>query len=59
IWPREKTTWTTGAILLAADALTEHTGAARLFIQSSLALEYVADYTATNADPSLHAKTEH
>jgi len=36
IWPKEKTTWTTGAILLAADALTEHTGAARLFIESAL-----------------------
>lgn len=33
IWPREKTTWTAGAILLAADALIEHTGAARLFTQ--------------------------
>lgn len=31
IWPREKTTWTAGAILLAADALTEYTAAARLF----------------------------
>lgn len=39
IWPREKTTWTAGAILLAADALTEHTGAARLFIASSFAGE--------------------
>ena len=36
IWPKEKTTWTTGAILLAADALTEHTGAARLFLGSAL-----------------------
>lgn len=33
IWPKEKTTWTAGAILLAADALIEHTGAARLFTQ--------------------------
>lgn len=31
IWPREKTTWTAGVILLAADALTEHTAAANLF----------------------------
>ncbi len=31
IWPREKTTWTLGAVLLAADALTEHTAAAQLF----------------------------
>lgn len=27
IWPEEKTTWTAGAIILAADALTEHTPA--------------------------------
>lgn len=33
IWPREKTTWTAGVILLAADALTEHTAAATLFIE--------------------------
>ena len=31
LWPEEKTTWTSGAILLAADALTEHTGAYQLF----------------------------
>lgn len=31
IWPKEKTTWTSGAILLAADALTQHSGAAQLF----------------------------
>ena len=37
IWPREKTTWTAGAILLAADALTRHTAAANLFLQSGLA----------------------
>ena len=36
IWPREKTTWTTGAILLAADAITEHTAASRLFLESAL-----------------------
>ncbi|RYZ83514.1 MAG: prenyltransferase, partial [Moraxellaceae bacterium] len=33
IWPREKTTWTAGVILLAADALTEHSAAATLFIE--------------------------
>jgi hypothetical protein len=32
IWPREKTTWTAGAILLAADALTEHSAASKLFV---------------------------
>jgi hypothetical protein len=31
LWPDEKPTWTAGAILLAADALTEHTGASKLF----------------------------
>lgn len=36
IWPREKTTWTAGAILLAADALTQHTAAANLFLKSAL-----------------------
>lgn len=33
IWPKEKTTWTAGVVLLAADALTQHTRAANLFIQ--------------------------
>ena len=36
IWPEEKTAWTAGAILLAADALTEHTAASRLFLESAL-----------------------
>lgn len=36
VWPEEKTTWTSGAILLAADALTEHTPAAKLFTQVNL-----------------------
>jgi hypothetical protein len=31
LWPDEKPTWTAGAILLAADALTEHTRACHLF----------------------------
>ncbi|MCY4045357.1 MAG: hypothetical protein OXE99_09775, partial [Cellvibrionales bacterium] len=31
LWPNEKPTWTAGAILLAADALTDHTPAAYLF----------------------------
>lgn len=37
IWPEEKPTWTAGAILLAADALAQHTGAANLFIEESTA----------------------
>lgn len=36
IWPREKTTWTAAAILLAADALTQHTPAAFLFTEQGL-----------------------
>ena len=35
LWPIEKPTWTAGAILLAADALSNHTGAAHLFRQES------------------------
>ncbi|MFV0276684.1 MAG: prenyltransferase [Parahaliea sp.] len=31
LWPREQPTWTAGAVLLAADALTGHTAAAGLF----------------------------
>ncbi len=31
IWPHEKTTWTAGVVLLAADALTQHSRAANLF----------------------------
>ncbi len=36
IWPEEKTTWTAAAVLLAADALTGHSAAARLFVESRL-----------------------
>lgn len=36
LWPEEKPTWTAGAILLAADALTEHTNACRLFTDVQL-----------------------
>ncbi len=36
LWPDEKPTWTAGAILLAADALTEHTPASRLFTEVRL-----------------------
>ena len=32
LWPDEKPTWTAGAILLAADALTGHTDASDLFL---------------------------
>ena len=33
LWPDEKPTWTAGAIMLAADALTDHTPAAKLFLE--------------------------
>ncbi len=36
IWPEEKTTWTVGAMLLAADALAGLTPASRLFTSVSL-----------------------
>ena len=36
LWPDEKPTWTAGAILLAADALTEYTPAAKLFTEVRL-----------------------
>jgi hypothetical protein len=36
MWPDERPTWTSGAILLAADALTRHTAAAALFTRVSL-----------------------
>lgn len=36
LWPDEKPTWTAGAILLAADALTEHTAASGLFTKVQL-----------------------
>jgi len=36
LWPDEKPTWTAGAILLAADALTKHTAASGLFCSVKL-----------------------
>ncbi len=36
IWPEELTSWTAAAILLAADALTEHTPAAKLLTEVNL-----------------------
>ena len=33
LWPDERPTWTAAAVLLAADALTEHTPASRLFTE--------------------------
>lgn len=39
LWPDEKPTWTAGAILLAADALTAHTSASTLFTKVNLLVE--------------------
>ncbi len=36
LWPLEKPTWTAGAVLLAADALTGHTAASRIFTEVGL-----------------------
>ena len=36
LWPDERPTWTAGAVLLAADALTQHTAAAKLFTRVEL-----------------------
>ena len=36
LWPDEKPTWTAGAILLAADALTDYTDASELFTRVKL-----------------------
>ena len=36
LWPEERPTWTAGAVLLAADALTGHTAASNLFTQVAL-----------------------
>ncbi len=36
LWPDERPTWTAGAVLLAADALTQHTAASGLFTRVEL-----------------------
>jgi hypothetical protein len=36
LWPDERPTWTAGAVLLAADALAQHTPACRMFTSVSL-----------------------
>ncbi|NIB43036.1 terpene cyclase/mutase family protein [Pseudomaricurvus alkylphenolicus] len=45
IWPEEKTTWTAGAIMLAADAITEHTPASRLFLENALLPDHEEKWT--------------
>lgn len=39
IWPEEKTTWTAGAVILAADALFHYSAASALFNEPLLALQ--------------------
>ena len=46
-WPAERPTWTAGAVLLAADALTEHTPACQLFTGAPLIDEPVASAAAS------------
>lgn len=50
IWPVEKTAWTAGAILLAADAITEHTPAAKLFLENNLLSDFDA-YVELDVEP--------
>lgn len=49
LWPDEKPTWTAGAILLAADALTQHTPAANLFCGVNI-LDPVAEQRRSRVD---------
>lgn len=48
LWPDEKPTWTSGAILLAADALTHHTAASQLFTSVNI-LEPLQDAQCVNS----------
>ncbi len=50
LWPEERPTWTAAAIILAADALTEHTAAARLFTRVSLLEEPLPRVVPVSAD---------
>lgn len=43
LWPEERPTWTAGAVLLAADALTQHTAAANLFTRVELLEPHFGD----------------
>jgi hypothetical protein len=36
LWPDERPTWTAAAVMLAADALTQHTAASQLFTSVKL-----------------------
>jgi hypothetical protein len=59
IWPEEKTTWTAGAILLAADALTEHTTAAKLFTQTQLITEFEAQVSGGESTSAQNSQRIH
>ena len=48
LWPDEKPTWTAGAILLAADALTDYTPAAYLFKEIRLRQSRTTDVLPTS-----------
>ncbi len=50
LWPLERPTWTAGAIMLAADALSNHTGAAHLFTEVST-INAAADTVKINYGP--------
>jgi len=51
LWPEEKPTWTAGAILLAADALTGHTAASGLFTRVELVAAHVAAHRSKRSKP--------
>lgn len=51
LWPEEKPTWTAGAVLMAADALSNQTGAAHLFRQE-LIVNTGSRSTRENQDPA-------
>jgi len=50
LWPVEKPTWTAGAVMLAADALSNHTSAAHLFREEST-VEGPTEILLTNYGP--------
>ncbi len=50
LWPIEKPTWTAGAVLMAADALSNRTGAAHLFRNDARVVGAAAS-TAANESP--------
>ena len=52
LWPVERPTWTAGAILLAADALASHTGAADIFRQETF-VDGLEDVINANHDTRL------